>query len=435
MRKGIDVSDNQGIIEWDKVKAAGCQFAILRSVRRSGKADYQFDANVKGCAAQNIPVDVYKYTYATTENASILEANQVIELLQKYGLKCIIWWDVEDRETLQSLGKAKLTACIKAAEKVITDAGYEFGIYSGAYVRSEGWFDFDVFASVPMWGARYYNGYNLMQFGEMPNEAKKPDLGRALWGWQYTSTGRIAGISGNVDFDVFWEYSGSIPEISLEKAGITRITIRYGSRGADVIYLQQRLAAKGYGVGKIDGIFGTKTLEAVKAYQAENNLTIDGVVGVKTWASLEPSVVTKSTIKEFSFSADGETNISKNFKVKEFRCKDGSDKILLDVSFVADKLQAIRDHFGSPVTINSGYRTEKYNKKVGGASKSYHMKGQAFDITVKGRTPLEVAQYAHQLGVNGVIQYNTFVHVDSRPIRYWASNDNGRIEVKNMDGD
>lgn len=140
-------------------------------------------------------------------------------------------------------------------------------------------------------------------------------------------------------------------------------------------------------------------------------------------------------IVEYSLKKDGEKQASRNFKIKEFRCKDGSDKILLDVSFVADKLQAIRDHFGSPVTISSGYRTEKYNKKVGGASKSYHMKGQAFDITVKGRTPLEVAQYAHQLGINGVIQYNTFVHVDSRTIRYWARNDNGRVEVINMEGD
>ncbi|NBK00502.1 hypothetical protein D5282_25480 [bacterium 1xD8-48] len=132
--KGIDVSDNQGVIKWDKVKAAGCQFAILRSVRRSGKADYQFEANVKGCRVQNIPISVYKYTYAVTEEMAANEARQVVELLQKYGLKCKVWWDVEDRDTLFGLGKAKLTACIKASEKVITEAGYEFGIYTGMYI-------------------------------------------------------------------------------------------------------------------------------------------------------------------------------------------------------------------------------------------------------------------------------------------------------------
>lgn len=62
-----------------------------------------------------------------------------------------------------------------------------------------------------------------------------------------------------------------------------RATVKYGSRGADVTYLQKRLTAKGYGVGAVDGIFGNKTLEAVKAFQVENNLAVDGIVGVNTW--------------------------------------------------------------------------------------------------------------------------------------------------------
>lgn len=63
-------------------------------------------------------------------------------------------------------------------------------------------------------------------------------------------------------------------------------TLKTGIAGMDVIYLQQRLTAKGYGVGDIDGKFGAKTLESVKAFQAENNLTVDGIVGAKTWAAL-----------------------------------------------------------------------------------------------------------------------------------------------------
>lgn len=138
----------------------------------------------------------------------------------------------------------------------------------------------------------------------------------------------------------------------------------------------------------------------------------------------------ESGIVTYSLKADGEKQISKNFKVKEFRCKDGSDKILVDVDFVKNKLQAIRDHFGVPVMINSAYRTESHNAKVGGTKGSYHIKGQAFDIVVKGKTPLEVARYAQTLGINGIIQYNTFVHVDSRTIRYCARNDNGKVTVK-----
>lgn len=66
-----------------------------------------------------------------------------------------------------------------------------------------------------------------------------------------------------------------------------RPTIRLGSRGTNVTYLQQRLKAKGYNVGKIDGDFGRKTENAVKAYQKDNGLKVDGIVGARTWKSLE----------------------------------------------------------------------------------------------------------------------------------------------------
>lgn len=138
-----------------------------------------------------------------------------------------------------------------------------------------------------------------------------------------------------------------------------------------------------------------------------------------------------SGVCEFSRIKDGKKYLSKNFTIDEFRCKDGSDKILIDVDFVRNKLQNIRSYFNSPLTINSAYRTDAYNKKVGGATNSYHKKGQAFDIVVKGRTPHEIAIYASMLGINGIIEYNTFVHVDSRSSKYWARNNNGKITVLN----
>lgn len=134
----------------------------------------------------------------------------------------------------------------------------------------------------------------------------------------------------------------------------------------------------------------------------------------------------RNGIVEYSVKTDGNKQISENFKVKEFRCKDGSDKLLVDVDFVRDKLQNIREHFGTAVTINSAYRTAAWNKKQGGASKSYHLTGQAFDIVVKGHTSQEVAQYAQQIGIKGIIQYNGFVHVDSRAVVYWAKDNGGR---------
>lgn len=136
-------------------------------------------------------------------------------------------------------------------------------------------------------------------------------------------------------------------------------------------------------------------------------------------------------IVEYSLKEDGNNRVSENFKVKEFRCKDGSDRILIDVSFVQDKLQVMRGYFDAEIIINSAYRTAAYNRKVGGASQSYHLKGQAFDIVVKGHTPQEVARYAQQLGITGIIQYNTFVHVDSRSKKYWARDNNGKVTIVN----
>ena len=127
-------------------------------------------------------------------------------------------------------------------------------------------------------------------------------------------------------------------------------------------------------------------------------------------------------VQTFSLKKDGGTQLTKNFKIREFRCKDGSDTILTDVDFVKDKLQKIRDWAEAPIIINSAYRTEAYNKKVGGAKASYHVKGQAYDIVVKGKTLDEVCKYAESIGVLGIIRYPNkgFVHIDSRTTQYYS---------------
>ena len=206
MWKGIDVSDNQGVIDWEQVAAAKVSFAILRSVRRSGKADHQFATNLESCRKHNISVSVYKYTYAATQDAARQEAQQVVALLQSYGLTgTMVWWDVEDKDVLRPLGAAKLTECIRAAQEVITAAGYSFGLYVGLYVYNERWFDFNAFSGTRLWVARYYKGYRTMLFADEPDQSYKPPVDRWLTVWQYTSCGEIPGIKGDVDLDIAYE--------------------------------------------------------------------------------------------------------------------------------------------------------------------------------------------------------------------------------------
>ena len=78
MKKGIDVSDNQGYIDWAKVKADGIEFAILRSVLRNGTADLQLASNIIGCKNNDIPCDFYKYSYALTPEDAAGEARLTI---------------------------------------------------------------------------------------------------------------------------------------------------------------------------------------------------------------------------------------------------------------------------------------------------------------------------------------------------------------------
>lgn len=129
-------------------------------------------------------------------------------------------------------------------------------------------------------------------------------------------------------------------------------------------------------------------------------------------------------IISYSLKKDGEKKLSENFKVKEFKCKDGSDTVKIDTNLV-EVLQELRNKLGKAITITSGYRTEEYNKKVGGATNSYHKKGQAADIYMKAVSPLEIAKAAEEINVKGIGQYNGFTHVDTRTNKYFWKNASG----------
>ena len=135
-------------------------------------------------------------------------------------------------------------------------------------------------------------------------------------------------------------------------------------------------------------------------------------------------------VKTYSLKKSGTVKLSNNFRVREFRCKNGSDKILIADELVK-LLQKIRDHYGKPITINSAYRTPAYNKKVGGAKYSQHVRGKAADIVISGVTPYEVAKYAESLGAGGIGLYNNFTHVDVRPGKSrWDQRSGKQVIVK-----
>lgn len=130
-------------------------------------------------------------------------------------------------------------------------------------------------------------------------------------------------------------------------------------------------------------------------------------------------------LEAWSRTRDGTRKLSANFTVAEFACKDGSDPVFVDSSLAA-LLQKIRDHFGRPVVITSGYRTAAHNAAVGGSKSSQHLLGRAADFYVEGVDVATVAAYAEALlpGRGGIGRYpkdakhptrkTGWVHIDTR---------------------
>lgn len=410
--KGIDVAKWNGIIDWNRVRIDGVKFAVLKVINKQRQTEAAFERNYAGATKVGIPLDVYNYSYAKDVQTAISDAKLVVSTIKGKKIE-YVWMDVED-DCQKALGM-KLINMITAYQEVIEKAGYKFGVYTGSAFYNSYIKPYASHLDCPFWIARYNKGYTAMDFDENPLEVKKPSIVHKLWAWQYTSSGKVDGIEGNVDLNK--KYEGKKEEFPI---------LRVGSNNVYVGYLQEKLELLGYYNGKQDRIFGDKTKQAVERFQSVNGLKVDGIVGPNTWAKLSDKPI-ENPIVTYSLAKDKNTKISANFKVSEFKSNDGADEVLIDTAFVKNYLQKIRDHFKAPVTINSGYRTASYNKKVGGAANSYHVKGQAFDIVVQGKTQEKVAKYAYQIGVPGIVRYNTFVHVDSRSTPYYAINNNGSV--------
>lgn len=140
-------------------------------------------------------------------------------------------------------------------------------------------------------------------------------------------------------------------------------------------------------------------------------------------------------VKTYSYKKDKNVKLTPHFTVGEARSKDGADKILVDPE-LAEIGEKVRSHFNcSKVTVNSGYRTENQNKKVGGASKSLHMSGTAWDISAYDKNGKKISAkliccYLQDLGVKGIGYISsTSVHYDLRSSRFWFDETKGNKSI------
>lgn len=206
MFKGIDVSEHQGTIDWSAVKNSGVEFAIIRAGygREISQKDKQFENNYAGCKASGIPVGAYWYSYATSAEAAKLEAQVCLEVLRGKRFEYPIYFDIEEKRQLD-LGKEKCSEIAKAFLEEVEKAGYWVGIYSSKS-HLENFISDDIRSRYAVWVAHY--------------GVDKTNYNGAYGMWQRSSTGKINGISGNVDIDeCYIDYPSEIKSVGLNGFG------------------------------------------------------------------------------------------------------------------------------------------------------------------------------------------------------------------------
>lgn len=183
---GIDVSKHNGAIDWQKVKASGIDFAIIRAGygKSIAQKDKTFEANYAGCKANGIHCGAYWYSYAVTPAEAEAEARVFIQALAGKQFEFPVYFDIEENNALAT-GKKNVSAIIRAFCAVMEQAGYWVGVYaSRAHIQS--YIDDNTQKRYSLWVAEWGNALHY-----------SGDAGI----WQFSENGKVDGINGNVDLD------------------------------------------------------------------------------------------------------------------------------------------------------------------------------------------------------------------------------------------
>ena len=187
LMKGIDVSVHNGSIDWQKVKNAGIQFAILRAGygRELSQKDAKFEENYRNAKVAGIPVGAYWYSYAMTEDEARLEADVFLSVIKGKQFEMPVYFDLEEKKQFD-LGKEKVSAIMRAFLEKVEKAGYFVGLYGSASSLTTHTAD-DIKSRYTIWLAHWTD---------------KTNYSGAYGIWQYSDKGKVDGISGNVDLDI-----------------------------------------------------------------------------------------------------------------------------------------------------------------------------------------------------------------------------------------
>lgn len=203
--KGLDVSEFQGVIDWNQVKAAGYQFAMLRAGYGFGTVDAQFHRNASECNRIGMPIGVYWFCYAVSPETAAAEADGCLNTISSYRLDYPVCYDIEQASIDYASGQgvsitpSLATQIVKSFCNKVEANGYYAMYYSNKNFLNT-YFPSDLSERYALWYAYYTSQFDGTNCGI----------------WQYSSQGSIPGISGNVDLDEgFIDYPAVIKEAGL----------------------------------------------------------------------------------------------------------------------------------------------------------------------------------------------------------------------------
>lgn len=194
--KGIDVSVHNGVIDWAKVKADGVEFAVLRAGYGQvlSQKDPSFERNYQGAVSVGLPVGAYWYSYAESTESALREAQTFLEVIKgkKFGFP--VYLDLEEKKQFDR-GRAFCDSLVRTFCGELEKAGYFAGLYCSAHQLTN-FISKEVSDRFAIWVAQYASKctYTVSPYGM----------------WQYSSTGKISGIKGNVDLDECYKNYPSI---------------------------------------------------------------------------------------------------------------------------------------------------------------------------------------------------------------------------------
>ena len=309
--KVVDISQWNGVIDWDKVKKEVDGAIIRAGYRGYGAAgslatDAKFDTNMSEAIAAGIPVGVYWLSQALSETEAKEEAAYLIKLVKKYKITYPIYLDseygeVNEKGRADKLDKTTRTKFAKAFLKAIKSAGYTAGLYC-----SEWWFGNDIDGQ-----SICNDGYTVW----IANISNKPKVSK-YDAWQYTWKGKISGINGDVDVSHFYKNftQKTTNQTTAKKKTVDQIAkeVIDGKWGVGE-ERKKKLTAAGYNYtavqAKVNALVNTKTYFKKPNYKGVSFVEALTAIGVKTTFTYRKKIATANGIKNYNGTAVQNTKL------------------------------------------------------------------------------------------------------------------------------